>query len=103
MPAIEAHGLHKAFGEVRAVDGLTLRVEAGSIYALVGADGAGKTTAMRLLCGALRADAGEITLGGIDLRRAPERARALLGYLPQRFSLYGEMTVIENLQIVQPH
>lgn len=98
MAAIEALDLRKSFGELQAVDGLTLRVEPGSIYALVGADGAGKTTAMRLLCGALRADAGEITLGGIDLRRAPERARAQLGYLPQRFSLYGEMTVLENLR-----
>lgn len=95
---IEARGLRKAFGARTAVDGLSLSVQAGEIYALVGPDGAGKTTAMRLLCGALRADAGEVALGGLDLARHTEQARALVGYLPQRFSLYGEMTVEENLR-----
>lgn len=95
---IEARGLRKSFGDHVAVDGLTLSVDEGRIFALVGPDGAGKTTTMRLLCGALRADAGEVWLGGIPLRGKTEQARALVGYLPQRFSLYGEMTVLENLR-----
>jgi len=95
---IEARGLRKAFAGRAAVDGLSLAVDEGQIYALVGPDGAGKTTAMRLLCGALRADAGEVSLGGLDLARHTEEARAQVGYLPQRFSLYGEMTVAENLR-----
>jgi ABC-2 type transport system ATP-binding protein len=95
---IEAHGLRKSFGDNVAVDRLSLSVDAGRIFALVGPDGAGKTTTMRLLCGALRADEGEVWLGGIPLREKIEQARALVGYLPQRFSLYGEMTVEENLR-----
>jgi ABC-2 type transport system ATP-binding protein len=95
---IEARGLRKSFGDHVAVDGLSLSVEEGRIHALVGPDGAGKTTTMRLLCGALRADDGEVSLGGLPLREKTEEARALVGYLPQRFSLYGDMTVLENLR-----
>lgn len=98
--AIEATGLTKSFGEVLAVDGLDLTVGAGEIYALAGPDGAGKTTTLRLLCGALQADAGEVTLAGYDLRTQTEQARAQIGYLPQRFSLYGELTVGENLRFL---
>ncbi len=97
-PLIEAKGLRRAFGATKAVDDVSLMVEAGEIYALLGPDGAGKTTTIRLLCGALRSDGGEVHLAGCDLRRHTERARAQIGYLPQRFSLYGEMTVLENLQ-----
>jgi ABC-2 type transport system ATP-binding protein len=95
---IEALDLRRSFGEVLAVDGLSLSVEAGEIYALVGPDGAGKTTTLRLLCGALHPDAGQIHLAGIDLMQNTEHARAQIGYLPQRFSLYGELTVLENLR-----
>ena len=99
MPGqIEARGLRKSFGDRLAVNGLSLTVNDGQIYALVGPDGAGKTTTMRLLCGALRADAGEVRLAGLDLSRHMDEARAFVGYLPQRFSLYGEMTVLENLR-----
>lgn len=97
-PLIEARGLRRRFGETTAVEDVSLRVEAGEIYALLGPDGSGKTTTIRLLCGALRPDRGEVRLGGIDLHHRVEAARALIGYLPQRFSLYGEMTVLENLQ-----
>ncbi len=71
---------------------------AGEIYGLVGPDGAGKTTVMRLLCGALQLDDGDATIGGYDIRRQVERAREQIGYLPQRFSLYEELTVQENLR-----
>jgi len=94
---IFAENLSKAFGRNQAVDGMSLRVAPGEAYGLVGADGAGKTTTMRLLCGALRTDSGRAVLGGFDLARQTEQARALIGYLPQRFSLYGELTVRENL------
>ena len=100
MSAIRAVHLSKAFGEKLAVNDLSLSVEPGEIYALVGPDGAGKTTVIRLICGALGADQGEVTLGGVDLHRQTELARSHLGYLPQRFSLYGELTVMENLRFL---
>ena len=98
MRMIEAVHLSRAFGHVRAVDDVSLHVEAGEIYGLVGADGAGKTTFIRLLCNAIRADAGEATIAGYSAARQPELARAQIGYLSQRFSLYEEMTVLENLR-----
>jgi ABC-2 type transport system ATP-binding protein len=90
--------LEKRFGEVKAVDGLDLQVPRGEIYGLVGPDGAGKTTTLRLLCGALRPDRGELSIAGYDVRRQVEEARAQIGYLPQRFSLYEDLTVLENLR-----
>ncbi|MCB0039929.1 MAG: ABC transporter ATP-binding protein, partial [Caldilinea sp.] len=95
---IDAWELHKSFGETRAVDGVSLSVAAGEIYGLVGPDGAGKTTVMRLLCGALTLDDGDVEIGGYDIRRQVERAREQIGYLAQRFSLYEELTVQENLR-----
>ncbi len=96
--AIVAENLQKHFGGVRAVDGLSLTIEAGEIYGLVGPDGAGKTTTMRLICGALKLDGGRVSIYADDMTRQPEVARAHLGYLPQRFSLYGDLTVNENLR-----
>lgn len=96
--ALECHGLGRAFGSKTAVDGLSLRVARGEIYALVGPDGAGKTTTMRMLCGALRPDEGRVVVAGLELAAHVEQARALIGYLPQRFSLYGDLTVEENLR-----
>jgi ABC-2 type transport system ATP-binding protein len=98
MTLVEATGLHRAFGEVRAVDGVDLAVRAGEAYGLVGPDGAGKTTTLRLLVGALVPDAGTVVVGGTDLARRPDIARAGIGYLAQRFSLYGDLTVLENLR-----
>ena len=98
QPLIEATGLSKSFGPIHAVDGVSLNVMAGEIYGLVGPDGAGKTTVMRLLCAALHPDSGSISLGGVDMRRHPESGRELIGYLAQRFALYEELTVLENLQ-----
>ena len=98
--AIEALGLSRAFGPTLALAGLNLTVDAGEMVALLGPDGAGKTTAMRLLAGVIRADSGSARLAGIDVVREPETARAHLGYVPQRFSLYGELTVWENLRFL---
>ena len=99
MPAlIEASDLRKSFGENRAVAGVSLSVGAGQAYGLVGPDGAGKTTTMRLLVGALTSEGGSVVIDGHDLAHNPERARAAVGYLPQRFSLYSDLTVLENLR-----
>lgn len=95
---IEASNLRKSFGQVCAVAGVSLHVPAGEIYGLVGSDGAGKTTTMRLIVGALKSDAGQCSIGGYDIRERTEDARAQLGYLSQRFSLYEELTVLENIR-----
>jgi len=95
---IEVTNASKHFREIHAVDGLSLRVEGGEIYGLVGADGAGKTTALRLIVGALRPDGGEISVCGFEVKRQAELARAHIGYLSQRFSLYEDLTVLENIR-----
>src|SRR5512140_2392586 len=94
---IEVHNLSKSYGGVPAVNGLDLQVRAGEMVGLVGPDGAGKTTAMRLLCGALRPDGGSMRVAGFEIPQQVEKAREELGYLAQRFSLYGDLTVKENL------
>ncbi|GAB4496029.1 MAG: ABC transporter ATP-binding protein [Anaerolineales bacterium] len=81
-----------------ALKDLTLEIPAGEIYGLVGPDGAGKTTLMRLLVGALTPTSGTASVGGFDVCRQPEQVRAQIGYLPQRFSLYEELTVLENIR-----
>ncbi|HJZ45744.1 MAG TPA: ABC transporter ATP-binding protein [Roseiflexaceae bacterium] len=95
--AIETTNLTRSFGAVQAVAGLTMSVPAGRIYGLVGPDGAGKTTTLRMLCGALLPDGGQATVMGIDVARDPEGVRRRIGYMPQRFSLYGDLTVRENI------
>lgn len=95
---IEARALVKSFAGHRAVDGVTLSIKPGEIYGLVGADGAGKTTTIRMLVGALKADAGACSVGGFDLATNTEAARAQIGYLSQRFSLYDDLTVLENIR-----
>ncbi len=104
MALLEASGLTKHFSSrsaagrtIAAVDGVSLTVEPGEAYALVGPDGAGKTTAIRLMVGALGLETGKVTILGHDLARQAEQARAAIGYLPQRFSLYHDLTVYENL------
>ena len=95
---IAATDFHKSFGDVRAVDGVTLKIKPGEIYGLVGSDGAGKTTTMRLIVGALKADSGQALVAGYDIDRQTEDARAQVGYLSQRFSLYEDLTVLENIR-----
>jgi ABC-2 type transport system ATP-binding protein len=94
---LETQDLVKVFGETRAVDGLNLQVRAGEMVGLVGPDGAGKTTAIRLMVGALEPTSGLIRVAGYQLPAQVEKAREHLGYLAQRFSLYGDLTVKENL------
>jgi ABC-2 type transport system ATP-binding protein len=95
---IQASHISKSFGDLKAVDGVSLRIRAGEIYGLVGSDGAGKTTTMRLLVGALKADTGEINICGYDIHKQTEQARSQFGYLSQRFSLYEDLTVLENIR-----
>jgi ABC-2 type transport system ATP-binding protein len=94
--ALEAVGLEKRFGAVRALAGLSFRVERGELYGLVGADGAGKTTAMRALTGLVAVDAGEARVLGMD--PSSPRVRERIGLMPQQYSLYRDLTVAENLR-----
>jgi len=99
MPVVlEAKGLTKRFGEVAAVDSVTLSVSRGEIFGLVGPDGAGKTTTMRLLTGVMAATAGSAIVLGVDVTRDPETMRHRIGYVPQSSSLYADLTVVENLR-----
>jgi ABC-2 type transport system ATP-binding protein len=104
MSRILVSHLSKSFGNTHAVDDISLCVEAGEIYGLIGPDGAGKTTTMRLLCGALQPDQPKgtpepvIQIAGLDMLKQTDPARAQLGYLPQRFSMYEDLTVLENLR-----
>lgn len=95
---ITASHLFKSLGHTHAVEDVSLRVNAGEIYGLVGSDGAGKTTTLRLLVGALKPDSGETTVCGYSLAKQVEQARANIGYLSQRFSLYEDLTVLENIR-----
>ena len=97
-PAIQTVDLCKRFGECIAVDGLCLTVRAGEMFGLVGPDGAGKTTTLRMLCGILAPASGRATLLGHDIVSEPAKAKRQIGYLSQRFSLYGDLTVDENIE-----
>lgn len=95
---IEVRDLHKRYGATEAVRGLSLSVPGGTICGLIGPDGAGKTTTMRILCGLLRPDGGEASILGHDCARETRAIKDHLGYMPQRFSLYPDLTVAENLR-----
>ncbi|MEW5938955.1 MAG: ABC transporter ATP-binding protein [Chloroflexota bacterium] len=95
---VQATNLKKSFGSNHAVAGVSLQIKVGEIYGLVGSDGAGKTTTMRLLVGALRPDAGEINVCGYNVLKQVEQARSQVGYLSQRFSMYEDLSVLENIR-----
>jgi ABC-2 type transport system ATP-binding protein len=95
--AVETRDLTKRFGKVVAVDRLNLGVRASELYGFLGPNGAGKSTTLRMLCGILEPSDGQGTVLGIDLRRDPERVKSAIGYMSQRFSLYDDLTVEENL------
>jgi ABC-2 type transport system ATP-binding protein len=96
-PAICAKNLRRSFGEVVAVAGLDLEVQEGEIFGLVGPDGAGKTTTIRMLTGILPPSAGSAEVAGYDVARNPEGLKEHIGYMSQRFGLYPDLTVIENI------
>jgi ABC-2 type transport system ATP-binding protein len=97
MNAIETDHLTKRFGDLAAVDGLTLSVAEGEIFGLVGPDGAGKTTTMRLLCSIMEPSGGDAWVAGHHIVRAAEKIKENIGYMSQRFGLYADLTVMENL------
>jgi len=97
MLAIQTTHLTKSFGPLTAVRDLNLEVKAGEIFGLVGPDASGKTTTLRMLCGILPPDGGEARVAGHDIRKEAEALKEKVGYLPQRFGLYGDLTVLENI------
>ncbi len=95
---IQISDLHKSYGDVPAVSGLNLRVTRGEMLGLIGPDGAGKTTTLRILCGLVDADSGECIVGEKNVRAELREIRSFIGYMPQKFSLYPDLTVSENLR-----
>lgn len=98
MDAIEARDLYKKFDSVEALRGITFSVSEGSLFGLIGADGAGKTTMLRILVTLLGADKGSATVLGKSVEKEYASIRSVVGYMPQRFSLYGDLSVGENLK-----
>ena len=98
-PLVSIQSLTRKFGSITAVDHLSLDIEQGELFGLIGPDGAGKTTAIRLMLGILKPDSGTGRVGTFDLLRQAESISTLTGYVSQRFSLYGELTVEENLEL----
>ncbi len=96
--AIEVKALTKRFGAFTAVDAVSFTVERGEIFGFLGANGAGKSTTIRMLCGLMDPTSGTATVGGFDIRRQPERVKRAIGYMSQKFSLYEDLTVAENIR-----
>ena len=97
-PAIEAVGLHRRFGDVVAVDGVDLSVPQGAVLGLLGPDGAGKSTLIRMLATVLRPDAGDARVQGFSVTREAGRVTPRIGYMSQRFALYPDLSVAENIE-----
>jgi ABC-2 type transport system ATP-binding protein len=97
IPVLVASGLTKKYGAVTALSSLSLEVRPGELYGLIGPDGAGKTTAMRIMAGMIGASSGSARVVGFDPLGGDQRVRNALGYMPQQYSLYGDLTVGENL------
>ena len=97
MNAVITDHLHRRFRKTTAVKDLTLGIRQGDVFGLIGPDGAGKTTTLRMLAGVLKPTSGRATVLGEDVGRHPEALREKIGYMPQRFSLYGDLSVLENL------
>ncbi len=97
-PVVALKGLTRHFGELRAVEQLTFDVARGELFGIVGPDGAGKTTTLRMLAGVLRPTAGDATLAGVSVVRDPEAVKHHIAYMSQRFGLYTDLTVRENIE-----
>lgn len=98
MNALDINNVSKKFGSVVAVDALSLHVAKGEMFALVGPDGVGKTTLIRMLCGIVKPDEGELSVMGYDVRKQTDEVKNRIGYLSQKFSLYGDLTIDENIE-----
>ena len=96
-PVIRAVNLTRRFGSMTAVDSLNLEVARGEIFGMVGPDGAGKTTTLRLLCGLIDPSEGEAWVAGHNVAREPDAVKDQIGYMAQRFGLYGDLSVDENM------
>lgn len=99
MKVIEVENLVKRFGSFTAVDHITFNVEEGEIFGFLGANGAGKTTAMRMLCGLSKPTSGTGVVAGFDIRKNPEQVKRNIGYMSQKFSLYNDLKVWENIRL----
>ncbi len=98
IPALEIRSLSKDFGSIAAVKDCSLSVRRGEMFALVGPDGSGKTTTIRMLCGIVPPTSGEVNVLGFDVRTQKEEVKKRIGYLSQKFSLYGDLTIDENIE-----
>ena len=98
MGLLEVKGLSKSFGTVCAVNGVSFEVRPREIYGLLGPNGAGKTTTLSMTCGLLKPDAGEVIVAGTPLGSYPQRAKRILGVVPQELAIYEELTGRENLE-----
>jgi ABC-2 type transport system ATP-binding protein len=98
MPAIEVRDLTRRFGSFTAVDRLSFEVQPGQIFGFLGANGAGKSTTIRMLCGLLRPTSGTAVVGGVDVSADPEAVKRRIGYMSQRFSLYERLTIDQNIR-----
>ncbi len=96
--AVQTRGLRKTFGPVVAVEGLDLEIRRGEVFGVLGPNGSGKTTTIRMLCGLLKPSAGDATVVGYDLRTQQSEIRQSIGYMSQRFGLYDDLTVRENVR-----
>jgi ABC-2 type transport system ATP-binding protein len=96
-PAVDVHNLSRTFGSFVAVDKISLQVARGEIFGFLGPNGAGKSTTIRMLCGLLMPTGGGGTVGGYDIRTEPEAVKNIIGYMSQKFSLYDDLTVEENI------
>jgi ABC-2 type transport system ATP-binding protein len=97
MNSIEVNKLTKKFGNFTAVDGISFDVKKGEIFGFLGANGAGKSTAIRMLCGILEPTSGDALVGGFSVKNQPDKVKKNIGYMSQRFSLYNDLTVEENI------
>ena len=97
-PAVAVRALTRRFGKRTALDAITLQIAAGELFGVIGADGAGKTTLLQSMCAILDPNAGTLAVNGLDSVRDAARIHRLLGYVAQDYSLYGDLTVAENLE-----
>src|ERR1035437_6385448 len=96
--SIQAHSLTKRFGSFTAVDDVSFSVERGEIFGFLGANGSGKSTTIRMLTGLLQSTSGTATVAGYDINKQPERVKERIGYMSQKFSLYADLSVAENIR-----